>query len=84
MQFIPTPPVASTQVVHIAVVSVLLQHQKRPVLLFDKKSPFRTAASMGRRPNIIVAEFFSRGAKLEDASNRYQHTCRRCGELVSM
>ncbi|TID21691.1 hypothetical protein E6O75_ATG05086 [Venturia nashicola] len=35
---------------------------------------------MGRRPNPILQRFFERGPKLRDASNRYQHTCKRCGE----
>lgn len=35
---------------------------------------------MGRKPNQLILEYFHRGAKLEDASNRYQHTCRSCGE----
>ncbi|KAL9065287.1 MAG: hypothetical protein Q9157_007525, partial [Trypethelium eluteriae] len=35
---------------------------------------------MGRKPNPIINEYFERGQKLEDASNRYQHTCRSCGE----
>ncbi|KAH8804968.1 hypothetical protein F5884DRAFT_435760 [Xylogone sp. PMI_703] len=35
---------------------------------------------MGRKPNALILEFFQRGAKLEDASNRYQHTCKACGE----
>jgi hypothetical protein len=28
----------------------------------------------------LILEFFERGLKLEDASNRYQHTCKSCGE----
>ncbi|MCJ1479590.1 hypothetical protein MMC13_008276 [Lambiella insularis] len=35
---------------------------------------------MGRKPNQLVTEFFTRGPKLEDASNRYQYTCKACGE----
>ena len=35
---------------------------------------------MGRKPNPIILEYFNRGPKLEDASNRYQHTCKSCGE----
>lgn len=35
---------------------------------------------MGRKPNPLILEYFVRGAKLNDNSNRYQHTCRRCGE----
>ena len=35
---------------------------------------------MGRKPNQLILEFFNRGQKLEDASNRYQHTCKACGE----
>lgn len=27
-----------------------------------------------------MAEFFDRGAKIGDSSNRYEHTCKRCGE----
>lgn len=36
---------------------------------------------MGRKPNAIVSEFFSRGAKLHDSSNRYEHTCKLCGQI---
>ncbi|KAK2775346.1 hypothetical protein FQN52_004030 [Onygenales sp. PD_12] len=35
---------------------------------------------MGRKPNAIVSEFFHRGAKLHDSSNRYEHTCKLCGQ----
>ncbi|PMB70782.1 hypothetical protein BM221_003239 [Beauveria bassiana] len=35
---------------------------------------------MGRKPNPLILEYFVRGAKLNDNSNRYQHTCKRCGE----
>lgn len=35
---------------------------------------------MGRKPNQLILEFFERGQKLEDASNRYSHTCKACGE----
>lgn len=46
--------------------------------------PFRSdpaiVLEMGRRPNQLILEFFERGPKLEDASNRYQHTCKTCGE----
>ena len=35
---------------------------------------------MGRKPNQLILEFFTRGPKLEDSSNRYQHTCKACGE----
>ncbi|EEQ90341.1 uncharacterized protein BDCG_05461 [Blastomyces dermatitidis ER-3] len=35
---------------------------------------------MGRKPNGIVTEFFNRGAKLPDSSNRYEHTCKSCGQ----
>jgi hypothetical protein len=35
---------------------------------------------MGRKPNQIVCEFFNRGSKLQDSSNRYEHTCKACGE----
>ena len=33
---------------------------------------------MGRKPNQLVLEFFDRGAKLDDGSNRYEHTCKAC------
>ena len=36
---------------------------------------------MGRKPNQLILEFFVRGQKLEDNSNRYQHTCKACGEM---
>ncbi|KAL8818427.1 MAG: hypothetical protein Q9223_002932 [Gallowayella weberi] len=35
---------------------------------------------MGRKPNQLVIEFFDRGAKLKDNSNRYEHTCKACGK----
>ncbi|KAI1741379.1 hypothetical protein F4680DRAFT_75325 [Xylaria scruposa] len=35
---------------------------------------------MGRRPNPLIIEFFERGAKLNDNSNRYHHRCKACGE----
>lgn len=35
---------------------------------------------MGRRPNSLILEYFTRGPKLKDSSNRYQHTCKNCGE----
>ncbi|KAK2873927.1 hypothetical protein FQN49_001978 [Arthroderma sp. PD_2] len=35
---------------------------------------------MGRKPNTLITEFFHRGEKLPDSSNRYEHTCRLCGE----
>lgn len=38
---------------------------------------------MGRKPNQLILEFFERGQKLQDASNRYEHTCKSCGEKVA-
>ncbi|KYK59559.1 hypothetical protein DCS_00691 [Drechmeria coniospora] len=35
---------------------------------------------MGRKPNPIILEYFERGPKLNDNSNRYPHTCKQCGE----
>jgi len=35
---------------------------------------------MGRKPNQLITEFFVRGPKLEDSSNRYEYTCRACAE----
>lgn len=35
---------------------------------------------MGRRPNPLILEYFVRGPKLNDNSNRYPHTCKQCGE----
>ncbi|EXJ58698.1 hypothetical protein A1O7_06127 [Cladophialophora yegresii CBS 114405] len=35
---------------------------------------------MGRRPNPLMTEFFERGVKISDMSNRYEQTCKRCGE----
>ena len=40
-------------------------------------------ANMGRKPNALILEFFERGAKLADQSNRYEHSCKRCGQVVS-
>jgi hypothetical protein len=48
-----------------------------------KPTTRRGSSNMGRRPNQLILEFFERGPKLEDASNRYQHTCKSCGEKVS-
>jgi hypothetical protein len=36
---------------------------------------------MGRQPNPLISEHFHRGTKLQDNSNRYQHTCKACGQL---
>ena len=41
-------------------------------------------SAMGRRPNAVVGEFFHRGQKLDDNSNRYQHTCKKCGQHVGI
>ncbi|KAH7136447.1 hypothetical protein EDB81DRAFT_79625 [Dactylonectria macrodidyma] len=35
---------------------------------------------MGRKPNPLILEYFIRGPKLNDNSNRYPHTCKQCGE----
>lgn len=35
---------------------------------------------MGRKPNPVILDHFERGAKLNDNSNRYHHTCRNCGQ----
>ncbi len=35
---------------------------------------------MGRKPNLVISKHFKRGAKIGDASNRYQFTCKHCGE----
>ncbi|KHJ35539.1 putative zn 2cys6 transcription factor protein [Erysiphe necator] len=35
---------------------------------------------MGRKPNALIIQYFDRGVKLQDSSNRYQHTCKACGE----
>lgn len=35
---------------------------------------------MGRKPNPLILEYFVRGPKLADNSNRYPHTCKQCGE----
>lgn len=34
---------------------------------------------MGRKPNPLILEFFNRGAKLDDSSNRYKYDCKLCG-----
>ncbi|KAL8948146.1 MAG: hypothetical protein Q9222_005645 [Ikaeria aurantiellina] len=33
---------------------------------------------MGRKPNQLVLEYFDRGARLNDNSNRYEQTCKAC------
>lgn len=38
---------------------------------------------MGRKPDPLILEFFERGQKLDDQSNRYEQTCKRCGHVVS-
>lgn len=35
---------------------------------------------MGRKQNQLVVEFFDRGLKLNNGSNRYVQTCKACGE----
>lgn len=35
---------------------------------------------MGRRPNQVIQQYFQRGPKLADNSNRYPQTCKLCGE----
>ncbi|EFX02637.1 hypothetical protein CMQ_2566 [Grosmannia clavigera kw1407] len=35
---------------------------------------------MGRKPNPIILQFFERGPRLADNSNRYPHRCKACGE----
>lgn len=40
----------------------------------------QTSSAMGRRPNPLILEYFVRGPKLNDNSNRYPHTCKQCGE----
>jgi hypothetical protein len=35
---------------------------------------------MGRKPNPIVVDHFTRGEKHNDNSNRYPQTCKHCGE----
>lgn len=39
------------------------------------------APVMGRKPNQLVFEFFDRGTKLNNGSNRYMQTCKACGEV---
>ncbi|KAK6585279.1 hypothetical protein PZA11_002006 [Diplocarpon coronariae] len=35
---------------------------------------------MGRKPKSLILQFFERGAKLNDKSNRYSYTCKSCSE----
>ena len=35
---------------------------------------------MGRKPNQLISEYFDRGVRLNDNSNRYEHTCKACKE----
>ncbi|KAF3483241.1 uncharacterized protein GIQ15_02565 [Arthroderma uncinatum] len=52
----------------------------RLAFYFNDRLP---SATMGRKPNTLITEFFHRGEKLPDSSNRYEHTCRLCGEKFS-
>lgn len=36
---------------------------------------------MGRKPNPLLVEYFTRGKKINERSNRYEHTCKLCGEF---
>lgn len=36
--------------------------------------------TMGRQANPVVGKHFTRGNKIDDASNRYQWNCKQCGE----
>jgi hypothetical protein len=36
---------------------------------------------MGRPPNPLILEYFRRGSKLRDKSNRYEHSCKKCGAV---
>jgi hypothetical protein len=38
------------------------------------------SSTMGRKPNPLILEYFERGPKHNDNSNRYPHTCKLCGE----
>ncbi|KAF2131316.1 hypothetical protein P153DRAFT_394666 [Dothidotthia symphoricarpi CBS 119687] len=49
-------------------------------IILPSQNHQRRERTMGRRPNQLILEYFERGPKLEDASNRYQHTCKSCGE----
>jgi len=42
--------------------------------------PLLPRRAMGRKPNPLILEYFERGPKLNDNSNRYPHTCKQCGE----
>ncbi|KAL8964977.1 MAG: hypothetical protein Q9183_004101 [Haloplaca sp. 2 TL-2023] len=35
---------------------------------------------MGRKPNQLMSEYFDRGVRLNDNSNRYEQTCKACKE----
>lgn len=39
-------------------------------------APGSIAPIMGRRPNPLILQYFDRGEKLKDQSNRYPHTCK--------
>ena len=36
---------------------------------------------MGRRPDPLILDYFNRGEKLPDQSNRYSYTCKSCGAI---
>ncbi|KAF1989525.1 hypothetical protein K402DRAFT_274486 [Aulographum hederae CBS 113979] len=41
--------------------------------------PIHQGKAMGRRPSALITEFFERGQKLENSSNRYAWDCKSCG-----
>ena len=52
----------------------------RPNRQLAPPPPRAQIATMGRKPNQVIASYFHRGPKLADNSNRYPHTCKLCGE----
>jgi hypothetical protein len=86
-----TEAVTAVNTIDQAVNSPIREYRPLQPSYLDTQSPqltfhYRSGQShnrteaMGRKPNQLILEFFDRGQKLEDASNRYQHTCKSCGE----
>jgi hypothetical protein len=85
-QSLPSPPFDSTGSIHQTTLEATrgIELHSFAYRLCCTVRRIGVTPTMGRKPNQLVLEFFHRGRKLEDASNRYEHTCKRCGDVVRM
>ena len=42
--------------------------------------PYPTSRAIANKTKALILQHFERGPKLNDSSNRYEHTCKGCGE----